>query len=485
MSIEAAVLSDYISTDKKYYIYGTTSLAVFFYNKIIDLCGIESVLGFLETEPTTRKYLEKTVVSPKELGELETDVRVLIASGNYFRDMKNTLLACGISEEQMIIPDKVFDYFKTMYAMKRDNIKKLCFWPPINENNPNLIKKIAWFIPDRITVSLWCENEKLRNEFGENVHFQKIEEKEQVFQEAEMIYLWDMEAQREDYEAYLSKLFVVDPDFYFSVETLNYTKLYYNSFSESEKREYARKSRQIFSELKKSAESYSIARIFCSGPSIDEIHENIYEDSINIICNSMVKDKEWLERIKPRILTFTDPNYYFSPTEYCRKFYEDVLEGSRLYDYYIIVYDYEVPLLLYHCPQLSGKVIGINRGAKTYAYPDELQLKVKNTKNILTEIMLPLASSLCDDIEMAGCTGRNPDETFYWKHNGRTQYLDLMQTIFDMYPSLFRDQNYANYYERHCRWLEELLEYGEQKGKKYRNLTTSYIPALKSRSIRE
>lgn len=298
-----------------------------------------------------------------------------------------------------------------------------------------------------------------------------------------MIYLWDMKAGREDYEEYLPKVFVVDPDFYFGVETLNYTKLYYNSFSESEKREYERKSEQIFSELKAYSEKYQVARIFCSGPSIDEVHNNIYDDSINIICNSMVKDKEWLKGITPHILAFTDSNYYFSPTEYCEKFYEDVLEGSDLYHYYIIVFDYEVPLLLYHYPQLSGKVIGIAKDAKTFTHPCNSELRVKNTKNILTEIMIPVASSLCDEIEIAGCTGRNPDETFYWKHNERAQYIDLMQSIFDMYPSLFRDQNYVNYYERHCQWLEELLEYGEQKGKRYRNLTTSYIPALISRSI--
>ena len=57
-----------------------------------------------------------------------------------------------------------------------------------------------------------------------------------------------------------------------------------------------------------------------------------------------------------------------------------------------------------------------------------------------------------------------------------------MQTIFDMYPSVFRDQNYANYYEGHCQRVEDLLEFGEKKGKKYKNITTSYIPALAKRN---
>ncbi|MCM1236997.1 MAG: hypothetical protein NC489_43535, partial [Ruminococcus flavefaciens] len=274
---------------------------------------------------------------------------------------------------------------------------------------------------------------------------------------------------------------VVDPDFYLYVETMNYSKLYYSSFSRPEKMNYRRQSEEIFARMKSNTNGFSKVRVFCSGPSIDEIYNNAYEDSINIICNSMVKDKEWMERIKPYLMTFADVNYFLSPTDYCKRFLEDVVEGQKKYGYYIAVLEYEVPLLLSHCPELNGKVIGISNNADTYMWPTELNLEVRGTPNILTEMMLPLASALSDDIEIAGCTGRNPNENFYWKHNGRMQYLDLMQSIFDMYPSLFRDQNYENYYDYHCQCVEGILEYGEKRGKRYKNLTTSYIPALMKR----
>ena len=57
-----------------------------------------------------------------------------------------------------------------------------------------------------------------------------------------------------------------------------------------------------------------------------------------------------------------------------------------------------------------------------------------------------------------------------------------MQSVFDMYPSVFRDQKYDNYYSSHCRTVEEILEFGEKLNKRYVNMTTSYIPALKKRS---
>lgn len=476
---------DYISGDNKYYIYGTTSLGIYIYEKIVALHGEDNVLGFIETKPMVRRYLKKIVFSPYEIVPLGKDVRIIIASATHFEEMQKTLIYCGYPSGQIIIPYRTYENFKTLYGIERHSIKTVCFWPPISEENQNLIKKIEWFIPDRIKVSIWSKEENLRRKFNDNVYIEKKSEKDNIFEKTELIFLWDIESDEIEYTKYSSKVFIIDPNFYLSVETLNYCKIYYYSFSDIEKKAFEKKSKEILIKLKKKFQGYSKARIFCSGPSIDEIHENTYMDSLNIICNSMVKDKEWLKRIKPDILAFTDPNYYFSPTEYCKKFFEDALEGLRLYDYYIVVYDYEVPLLLFHYPELEDKIIGIANDSPQFTYPSESELRVRGTKNILTETMLPLASALCDEIEIAGCTGRNPDEDFYWKHNGRTQYLDLMHTIFEMYPSVFRDQNYANYYEYHCQCVEELLEYGEERGKRYKNLTTSYIPALKNRTVRD
>lgn len=477
-------INNYIKTEERYYIYGTSSLGNYIYDKVVTLYGKNHVMGFIETVPTAPNYMGIRVYSPHEIADnIENDVRIILASATHFRNMMKHLSMCGIKNEQIVIPYKIFDYFKTLYGRIGDAIQKICFWPPIGIENEDLIKKLSWFVPDRIEVSIWCGDENVKEKFRNNVYCRHMDDVNKYFQAADLIYIWRIDTDKAIYEKYISKTYVVDPDFYLYIETLNYTKLYYNSFSSVEKENYQEKSKKIFRELVNSVKGFSRARLFCSGPSIDEVRLNEYNDSINIICNSMVKDKEWLERIRPHILTFTDPNYYLSPTEYCKRFFEDVIHGEILYDYYVIVYEYEVPLLLSHYPELSGRVIGIANDEISYTYPSENQLSVKPTKNILTEMMIPIASALCDSIEIAGCTGRNPDENFYWKHNGRTQYLDLMQSIFDMYPSLFRDQNYSNYYECHCQSVEELLEYGEERGKSYKSITTSYIPALANRTV--
>ena len=146
------------------------------------------------------------------------------------------------------------------------------------------------------------------------------------------------------------------------------------------------------------------------------------------------------------------------------------------------MYEYEVPLIKNHFPMLYDRLIGV-RCRGNYCFPTEEDLYVGGTPNICTLFMVPFASAMCDEIGIAGCTGRNPDENYFWKHNGRTQYLDLMHCVFEAYPSFFKYQDYEDYYDKHCDQTKDLLEYGETQGKSYINMTTSFIQALKDRTV--
>ena len=81
-----------------------------------------------------------------------------------------------------------------------------------------------------------------------------------------------------------------------------------------------------------------------------------FKGQFNLITNSMVKDKAFLEQIEPSLLVFADENFYMSPTEYCYRFYEDVIDAVRKYDLFIAVSEYEVPLILNHYPELKGHI---------------------------------------------------------------------------------------------------------------------------------
>lgn len=222
---------------------------------------------------------------------------------------------------------------------------------------------------------------------------------------------------------------------------------------------------------------------FVTGPSFDRYKEfNFEQDSFKVICNSTVKNDEFLEYISsPDLLVFADPVFHFSPSEYSAVFRDEVLKVYDKYKPYIIVPFDTVGLLLAHYPQLKDRIIGMKGKKDSYNFPTSESLWIKGSANILTLYMLPIASSLTDEINIIGADGRNPDEKYFWQHSKSAQFGDLMNTVFETHPSFFRDRDYKDYYDEHCSFLNDLIEYGESKGKKYYSLTKSYIPALKKR----
>jgi hypothetical protein len=97
--------------------------------------------------------------------------------------------------------------------------------------------------------------------------------------------------------------------------------------------------------------------------------------------------------------------------------------------------------------------------------------------------MLPVASSIAEEIYILACDGRKPGDVSFWRHGETVQFEELMETVSQTHPSFFRDRNYSDYYSRHCQELEEMLEYGEKLGRKYYSLSSSRIPALIDRSL--
>lgn len=470
----------YIDANRKYYIYGSANFGRYCYKRITERYGTDSIIGFIETIPRASHCFGKEIFSPKDV-KIEKNVSVLITSFKHVKRMCDTLLKLGFEKKSIVIPENMRMYFETLNDIDIQNVKSVLFWPKINDLNTDLVRKIRWFIPDRIDVKVCSSNAALSRKWDNIKNFDEIALDVEM-QSVDLIYIWDAKIKLHDIAKFRDKVYIVDPTFYGYIEILNYRNLYYNSFSHKEKETFVKQSIKVFEEMKLKFKKRRRANIFCSGSSIMEVLDNDYRGDFNIICNSMVKDKEFLKNINPSLLCFTDAIFYMSPTEYAKKFFKDVIDALEKYELYIAVCDFAVPLLIKHYPVLEKRIIGMPRSSMDLVFPSTEKFNVKIASNIFTELMIPIASSLCDEIRIAGCTGRKREETYFWKHNERTQYLDLMQSVFEAYPANFRDQSYSDYYEMHCHTIERMLEYGESLGKKYVNMTTSYIPALKKRS---
>jgi hypothetical protein len=151
---------------------------------------------------------------------------------------------------------------------------------------------------------------------------------------------------------------------------------------------------------------------------------------------------------------------------------------------YVIVPDHQVPLLVHHYHQLASRVIGIPalQERRDWNYPSPERFFVRATDNIITMYMLPVASAVADNIYILGADGVSPDGyAAEWAH-GRFWYPDkLVKSALETHPSAQRGMNLAAMYSSHCRTVEDVIEFGESKGKKYYTLAKSYIPALGKR----
>lgn len=282
----------------------------------------------------------------------------------------------------------------------------------------------------------------------------------------------------------LLKIEIIDKNYFSYTESLAWQFLYFDTISTTEKNRVKNLSEKNFLDFKKKQEGKKKSYCFVSGPSFDQYRNFTFEpDSLKVICNSVVKNEAFLNYIgKPDILVFADPVFHFSPCKYSAVFREQMVHVVEKYDCYIATTFESVPLLLRHFPQLENRIIGIKmHKRKPINFPSGENLYVKSVNNILTLLMLPVASALTSEIGVIGADGRKPDEKYFWKHSSSVQMDDLMDTAFETHPSFFRDRDYADYYEEHCEYLEKLINFGEARGRKYYSLTASYIPAFQKR----
>ncbi len=277
---------------------------------------------------------------------------------------------------------------------------------------------------------------------------------------------------------------LIDPVFFSSTESDQLRKLSFEILADSEKQRIFDESSSIFSMFLKRVGNKTRSICFTTGPSFDQYGAFRYSSTdLKIVCNSAVKNTDFLSVIGgPDIIVFADPVFHFSPSTYAHLFRDYVLNCTRLYpEAILIIPESSVPILLGWYPELSGKVLGI-RTQREFHFPTANSFSVRSSDNVLTFLMLPLASALTKEVAVIGADGRNPDEKYFWQHSKTAQMHSHMDSAFQVHPSFFRDRNYASYYDQHCDFLEQLLKFGESKGITYYSLTPSYIPSFKSRS---
>lgn len=282
--------------------------------------------------------------------------------------------------------------------------------------------------------------------------------------------------------------YIVDPQFHLHTESTEWLRLRGNCTSAERSNELDATSRRTFKRFLHECRDKEEAFLFTTGPSLDAARHMQYPDTaLRIVCNSMVKNQALLDHIRPDVVTFADDVFHFGPSLYAATFRDDLLATLERHPHcYACVPLYAMDLMLAHLPQLADRIIGVPfTNSQNWSVLSSENFGVRSTGNILTFLMLPVATAVCKRIAIVGADGRKDDEDYFWKHSDRNQFGDLMWSVFECHPSFFTDNDYRSYYRTHCEDLESQISWLETTGHSVRALTASHIPALHRRQASE
>ncbi len=251
------------------------------------------------------------------------------------------------------------------------------------------------------------------------------------------------------------------------------------------------KSRQGLVEFNKQAflssglldQRYERAIILATGPSVSDYRRFENDGAMVIVCNSIIKSREIMDRLQPQILVFADPIFHYGPSLYAAKFRSDLEQALERYDFTIVTPMKYYSTLLDTVPSAEGRMIAVPFERECGVVMDlKAEFRTRVTDNILTLLMLPLAYTFSDAVYVFGCDGRPvEDNTYFWRHQDKVQYAESMGNIKKVHPGFFV-MSYDDYYARHMSTTERFVQMAESQGKTFVSGGFSYIPAMQNRT---
>ena len=222
---------------------------------------------------------------------------------------------------------------------------------------------------------------------------------------------------------------------------------------------------------------------FGTGESLDTAYNYNFNDGYRIVCNSMIKNIHLMKHIEPDFLVFADAIYHFGPSVYAFAFRNALVEFVKRFPSCVIL----IPENLYHHfienhPHLKDKVFSIPPDKHKKVIIDlKKEYSYHRFENILNLLILPIASTLSDNIYFLGFDGRSEEIEGFWKYSNKNNFIDLLPMQKLAHPGFFTGRNYEADTGNFSDQTELIMQYGEGMGKSYYSLNTSNNKAMKKR----
>ncbi|RED16168.1 glycosyltransferase [Parasphingopyxis lamellibrachiae] len=247
----------------------------------------------------------------------------------------------------------------------------------------------------------------------------------------------------------------------------------------------AEKFSKKFAEMADDIGEHDKSYVFGTGPSLSKfVDENDFADGLTIVANSIVMNDDILDKLAPRIIAAGDPIFHAGCSNYAAAFRTALVKAMDKTEAWLVCPLRDVQIYLTYLPQhVHDRIVGIPFDAQMVPPSDLTEnFRLKPYGNILTLMLLPLASTFSRNIHIAGCDGRPVSQnSAFWAHDKKAQFVDKMDDIKTTHPAFFAI-DYNDYYLEHNRNLETVLSALESDGRTCVNETQSYLPALFARN---
>jgi hypothetical protein len=234
---------------------------------------------------------------------------------------------------------------------------------------------------------------------------------------------------------------------------------------------------------------YSKAYIFGTGPSLARAIERDWSDGAKIVCNTIVRDRNLINHIKPQFVVAGDAVYHFSHTEFAKNFRRDLFnrmgEHEQLYFVYPDIFDVIVQREL---AQFSSRLVPIPTGTERRVDINLIHsFNLPGLGNVLALLLLPLALTISNRVYLTGFDGRDPQDRAspFWANSALHSYPELMWTLKDQFPGFFNhfvpENDSTHYIKSVHEDLEPILVDAEYRGAEFEMLHPSWTETLNRR----
>ena len=367
-----------------------------------------------------------------------------------------------------------------------------------NEDYSELVSRLSWYIPKTFKINIYGFNNKnnflrfnnkpdwARDDFLSKKYIKIVDPADvnKIAKNKETLILIHHFSWKLFFCNILNfhRVRIIDRNFYlFSESHTSGAIVYYDIFDNKKRASLQQNSLDIIKNVHTKISNTTVTLIG-TGPSASTFTDkNVKLDTEWFVCNSVIKDRRLINKIKPLFCFGGDSAFHFGSSKYCQNFFSDLIYTISNNTIYCLN-PVGAALILSHIkdsyPHLCKKIISLpSKRFGSVTLPTKDKLYTTDTQNVFTRYMLPIAQIFFKKINCIGFDGKPKDSNdYFWDHSDRFQYDK--SSVFKAHPTFFSDINYDAYYKKHTNMMSKILKIIRKKNIKINSLSPTYFDCL-------